>query len=160
MERKTNKADFSVPMKWKNPSVFPLELYTSIPFTREEIERVGRTWTRADFCKLTRIKTGSPHYGENESRSSELGKASDENLLYKIDWYKDEPFFTKEVCTFGWKFFSKETIKGTKSKIILSRQKFWSLILKTRYSRIRPCLENTKKRWMSLSRLNQILKRQ
>ena len=101
---------------------FPPELIPPIPFTREEIEREEELG-HGLILQIDKDKDGSPLTMERMNKILK-GKASDgKNLLYKIDWYKDEPFFTKEVCTFGWKFFSKETIKGTKSKNYLEQTK-------------------------------------
>ena len=59
------------------------------------------------------------------------GKAADgKKLLYDIDWYKNEPFFIKETCAFGWKFFSEETIPGTKDENYLKQTETLAAYLK------------------------------
>lgn len=108
---------------------FSPEMIPLIPFSKEEIEREEEL---GHGLILQIDKDGNGDSLTVERINAILkGKATDgKKLLYKIDWYKDEPFFTKETCTFGWKFFSKETIQGTKGKNYLAQTETLAAYLK------------------------------
>lgn len=108
---------------------FSPEMIPLIPFPREEIEREEKLG-HGLILQIDKDGNGDPLTMERINAILK-GKAADgKKLLYNIDWYKNEPFFTKETSTFGWKFFSKEAIQGTKGINYLAQTETLAAYLK------------------------------
>lgn len=119
MERK-KKNRFFGPEEAEKTFGFSLESVPPIPFSREDLNRAEEL---GQILILQIDKDGEDNPLTLERMNEILkGKASDgKNLLYKIDWYKNEPFFTNETCSLGWKLVTTETVKGTKNKNYLEQ---------------------------------------
>ncbi|MFA4954353.1 MAG: hypothetical protein WC641_03520, partial [Patescibacteria group bacterium] len=63
-------------------------------------------------------KDGTPLTGErmNSLIQAEYTKLGLGKFLYKVDWYKDEDFFTKLGLKYEWKLITKQTIPDSKNK--------------------------------------------
>lgn len=90
-----------------------------IPFSEAILERL------APACKLILYvenwPDGSSLTGESIAEKFNNKKKDGSKLLYKIDWYKDEDFFTKDTPKLRWRIVSDDVIDGSTNKNYLEQ---------------------------------------
>ncbi len=124
------KENFLGPEAIKQSFGFAPETIPPIPFKEKELLR-AKELNQILILQVERDESNQPL--TMKSMNEKVGgKAADGNkLLWKIDWYKDEPFFTNESVSSGWKLVSKEIIPETKNKNYLEQTEILISHLKT-----------------------------
>ncbi|MEK9175461.1 MAG: AAA family ATPase [Patescibacteria group bacterium] len=100
---------------------FGVELSSSeippIPFSQEDLER-AKELGQSLILRIDRAPDGTPLTMKkmNELLEDKVKKAKDGKILYKIDWYKDEEFFTIDTPKISWALTGREIVSGSTNK--------------------------------------------
>jgi hypothetical protein len=87
------------------------EVIPSIPFTEVELTR-ARELNQYLILQMDKTTDGTPITMKRLSTHFE-GKLGDGKLLYAVDWYPKEPFYTEDTPRLGWHLVSREVIPGS-----------------------------------------------
>ncbi|MFA4954796.1 MAG: hypothetical protein WC641_05790 [Patescibacteria group bacterium] len=93
-----------------------------IPYTTEELEKSKeikeKTGVEEMLVLFVADKDGKPLTGKrmNELIQAKYDKLDLGKFLVKVDWYKNEDFFTKLGLSYEWKLITKQTIPDSKDK--------------------------------------------
>ncbi|PWB38579.1 MAG: hypothetical protein C3F02_02595 [Parcubacteria group bacterium] len=117
-------ADFLGPEVVEN--VWGVKLETKdippIPFSRADLGR-AKELNQQLVLRVDKAADGSPLTMQkmNEYVDPKLAQAGKGKLLYDIDWYKNEEFYTTETPEISWALVSKELISGSTNKNYLEQ---------------------------------------
>lgn len=101
------------------------ETIPEIPFSPEELQR-AKELNQFLILRVDRFTTKELH-----ECYKTLHAVEGEPLLYDPDWYKDEPFYTKEKPKLSWALVSREVVPNTTSKNYLEQTQELINYLKT-----------------------------
>jgi hypothetical protein len=108
--------------------VFETKGTRRLQFSREDLERAAQTgeqlyYVPSTFTPAIVAKHGFPDASITMERLHKVfPKTHDgKKLLFNIDWYKKEDFFTKDTLREGWRLTSKDVIPDSTSKTYLQQ---------------------------------------
>ena len=106
------KENFLGPEAIKKTFGFTPEAIPPIPFKQEELKR-AKELNQILILQVSEDESKNPLTMKSMNEKVRGVATAANKLLYNIDWYKDELFFTNESVSSGWKLVSKEVIPET-----------------------------------------------
>ncbi len=110
-----------------------------IPFSKEELER-AKGLNQFLILRIDKDNEGKPLTMQriNELAQPRFDAENKGKLLYKVDWYASEPFYTQETSSLSWALVSKEIIPDSTNKNYLDQTELLIEYLKTQVFQNKP----------------------